>query len=50
MPWFLTLYASKTPMKLTMSLWDRLLERGRKIHPDRRHIGQNPIRDIRYTY
>eukprot|EP00434_Breviolum_minutum_P004278 symbB.v1.2.003773.t1/scaffold207.1/size268535/20 len=28
MPWFLTLFASKTPMRLTVQLWDRLLERG----------------------
>ncbi|CAE7939037.1 tbc1d23, partial [Symbiodinium sp. KB8] len=28
MPWFLTLFASKTPMRLAIQLWDRLLERG----------------------
>ncbi|CAE8623791.1 unnamed protein product [Polarella glacialis] len=28
MPWFLTLFASKTPMRLTLQLWDRHLERG----------------------
>ncbi|CAJ1420129.1 unnamed protein product [Effrenium voratum] len=28
MPWFLTLFASKTPMRLAMQLWDRHLERG----------------------
>eukprot|EP00929_Paragymnodinium_shiwhaense_P067157 TRINITY_DN33802_c0_g1_i1.p1 TRINITY_DN33802_c0_g1~~TRINITY_DN33802_c0_g1_i1.p1 ORF type:complete len:915 (+),score=245.25 TRINITY_DN33802_c0_g1_i1:177-2921(+) len=26
-PWFLTLFASKTPLKLTYLLWDRLLEK-----------------------
>jgi len=27
MPWFLTLFASKTPLRLTLQLWDRHLER-----------------------
>lgn len=27
MPWFLTLFASKTPLKLALHLWDRFLER-----------------------
>lgn len=27
-PWFLTLFASKTPLRLTLHLWDRILERG----------------------
>jgi len=27
MPWFLTIFASKTPLKLTLQLWDRHLER-----------------------
>eukprot|EP00913_Durusdinium_trenchii_P030712 g28766.t1 len=28
MPWFLTLFASKMPMRLTLQLWDHLLARG----------------------
>ncbi|CAK0866222.1 unnamed protein product [Prorocentrum cordatum] len=27
MPWFLTLFASKSPLKVTLQLWDRHLER-----------------------
>eukprot|EP00928_Gymnodinium_smaydae_P032316 TRINITY_DN23439_c0_g5_i1.p1 TRINITY_DN23439_c0_g5~~TRINITY_DN23439_c0_g5_i1.p1 ORF type:complete len:846 (-),score=199.53 TRINITY_DN23439_c0_g5_i1:5-2542(-) len=31
MPWFLTLFASKTPLSLALALWDRLLLRGDPI-------------------